>query len=146
MLYKRWLFQRYHPLTCHVLMCYIKIFRQSTAQLNFCFTRQQKANIGTCLHIKLCHYHRDSQYKWKYPYLETPHLYWRRALLLKPEYFWRTRPIPWLLMPHVLVLLRHQPTWYWLCKISRLLYCMGKINYPWQVNVGKCKYRFLFLK
>ena len=59
-------------------------------------------------------------------------------LALKLEYSWRSRSIPWLLMPWLLVSPGHQQPWYWLHTKNRSLSTMrNDFNYLCHVSVEK---------
>ena len=68
---------------------------------------------------------------------------WQPVIILTlnmrgPSYLGLTRSISWLLMPWLLTSPGHQQPWYWLCRIGRFLYYLGKdFNYLCHINVEK---------
>ena len=71
------------------------------------------------------------------------------TLAPKSEYFWKTRSIPWLLMPWLLVSPDHQQPWYWLHKVKQMFdiheegFQLSVPSYCWEV-IETAKNIFMF--
>ena len=60
--------------------------------------------------------------------------------LVNLEYFWKTRSIPWLLMPWRPASPGHQQPWYWFCRMNWSLYSMTKdVNYLSHLSIDEWK-------